>query len=48
VTGFAKVTRDMTDRKRAQEALIFQLSGALLANMDARSCWMRSRLLSAR
>jgi PAS domain S-box-containing protein len=35
VTGFAKVTRDMTNRKRAEEALIFQLSGALLANMDA-------------
>jgi transcriptional regulator with GAF, ATPase, and Fis domain len=35
VTGFAKVTRDMTDRKRVEEALIFQLSGALLANMDA-------------
>jgi PAS domain S-box-containing protein len=35
VTGFAKVTRDTTDRKRAEEALIFQLSGALLANMDA-------------
>jgi PAS domain S-box-containing protein len=35
VTGFAKVARDMTDRKRAEEALIFQLSGVLLANMDA-------------
>ncbi len=35
VTGYAKVTRDMTDRKRAEEALIFQLSGALLANVDA-------------
>jgi PAS domain S-box-containing protein len=35
ITGFAKVTRDTTDRKRAEEALIFQLSGALLANMDA-------------
>jgi PAS domain S-box-containing protein len=35
VTGYAKVTRDFTDRKRAEEALIFQLSGALLANMDA-------------
>ncbi len=35
ITGFAKVTRDMTDRKRAEGALIFQLSGALLADMDA-------------
>jgi len=41
VTGYAKVTRDFTDRKRAEEALIFQLSGALLANMDA------EKLLSA-
>jgi PAS domain S-box-containing protein len=41
VTGYAKVTRDFTDRKRAEEALIFQLSGALLANMDA------ARLLEA-
>ena len=28
VTGFAKVTRDVTDRKQAQEAVICQLSGA--------------------
>jgi PAS domain S-box-containing protein len=35
VTGYAKVTRDVTDRKRAEDALIFQLSGALLATMDA-------------
>ncbi|HSZ18130.1 MAG TPA: sigma 54-interacting transcriptional regulator [Terracidiphilus sp.] len=34
--GYAKVTRDFTDRKRAEEAVMLQLSGALLANMDAR------------
>lgn len=34
VTGFAKVTRDQTDRKRAEEAVMLQLSNALLANMD--------------
>ena len=36
VTGYAKVTRDITDRKRAQEAVMLQLSGALLANLDVR------------
>ena len=36
VTGFAKVTRDFTDRKRAEEAVMLQLSQALLANMDVR------------
>jgi PAS domain S-box-containing protein len=36
VTGYAKVTRDFTDRKRAQEALMLQLSSALLANVDIR------------
>jgi PAS domain S-box-containing protein len=36
VTGFAKVTRDFTDRKRAEEAVMLQLSGALLANVDVR------------
>ncbi|MGD0736197.1 MAG: sigma 54-interacting transcriptional regulator [Terracidiphilus sp.] len=35
IAGFSKVTRDFTDRKRAEEALISQLSTALLANMDA-------------
>ena len=34
LTGFAKVTRDFTDRKRADEALMLQLSTALLSNMD--------------
>lgn len=36
VTGFAKVTRDFTDRKRAAEAVMLQLSGALLDNVDVR------------
>ncbi|HWG19625.1 MAG TPA: sigma 54-interacting transcriptional regulator [Terracidiphilus sp.] len=36
ITGFAKVTRDHTDRKRAEEAVMLQLSNALLANMDVR------------
>jgi transcriptional regulator with GAF, ATPase, and Fis domain len=30
------VTRDYTDRKRAEEAVMLQLSGALLSNMDVR------------
>jgi PAS domain S-box-containing protein len=41
ITGYAKVTRDFTDRKRAEEAVMLQLSQALLANMDVR------KLLSA-
>lgn len=36
ITGYAKVTRDFTDRKRAEEAIMLQLSTALLANMDVR------------
>lgn len=36
VTGYAKVTRDFTDRKRAEEAVMLQLSAALLANVDVR------------
>jgi PAS domain S-box-containing protein len=34
--GYAKVTRDYTDRKRAEEAVMLQLSNALLANLDVR------------
>jgi PAS domain S-box-containing protein len=34
LTGYAKVTRDFTDRKRAEEAVMLQLSNALLANME--------------
>lgn len=37
LTGFAKVTRDFTDRKRAEEAVMLQMSSALLANMDVRT-----------
>ena len=36
ITGFAKVTGDRTDRKRAEEAVMLQLSAALLENMDVR------------
>jgi formate hydrogenlyase transcriptional activator len=34
LTGYAKVTRDFTDRKRAEEAVMLQLSNALLDNME--------------
>jgi formate hydrogenlyase transcriptional activator len=34
LTGYAKITRDFTDRKRADEAVMLQLSSALLHNMD--------------
>jgi GAF domain-containing protein len=36
LTGYAKVTRDFTDRKRAEEAVMLQLSNALLSSMDVR------------
>ena len=36
VTGFAKITRDETDRKQAQETVIAELSSVLLANVDIR------------
>jgi PAS domain S-box-containing protein len=35
-TGYAKVTRDITDRKRAQESVMLHLSSVLLANVDVR------------
>ncbi|MGB6690078.1 MAG: sigma 54-interacting transcriptional regulator, partial [Terracidiphilus sp.] len=41
ITGYAKVTRDITDRRSAEEAVMLQLSSALLENMDVR------KLLSA-
>jgi len=34
--GYAKVARDFTDRKRAEEAVMLQLSEALLENLDIR------------
>lgn len=41
LTGFSKITRDFTDRKRVQDALLLQLSEVLLSNVDIR------KLLSA-
>ncbi len=34
--GFSKVTRDFTDRKKAEEALVLQLSRAMLSDLDIR------------
>jgi formate hydrogenlyase transcriptional activator len=34
--GFAKVTRDFTDRKRAEEALLLEVTNALVSNLDVR------------
>ncbi len=36
ITGFSKVTRDVTERKQAQESMIAELSTLLLANVDIR------------
>ncbi len=36
VTGFAKVARDVTEHKQAQESVIAELSSLLLANVDIR------------
>ena len=41
VTGYAKVTRDVTETRQAQESVIAELSSLLLANVDIR------KLLSA-
>jgi PAS domain S-box-containing protein len=34
--GFSKVVRDFTERKRAQEALLLQITNTLIANLDVR------------
>ncbi|MGB7266275.1 MAG: PAS domain S-box protein, partial [Terracidiphilus sp.] len=36
LTGFAKITRDVTGQKQAQESVIAELSSLLLANVDIR------------
>ena len=36
LVGFSKVTRDFTDRKRAEESLVLELGRAVLANPDIR------------
>ncbi|MGA3129788.1 MAG: sigma 54-interacting transcriptional regulator [Terracidiphilus sp.] len=36
VTGFSKITRDVTERKQAQESVIAELSRLLLVNVDIR------------
>jgi PAS domain S-box-containing protein len=36
VTGFSKITRDVTEHKQAQESVIAQLSSLLLVNVDIR------------
>jgi PAS domain S-box-containing protein len=36
VTGYAKVTRDVTESKQAQESVVAELSSLLLANVDIR------------
>jgi PAS domain S-box-containing protein len=35
--GFAKVTRDFTERKQVEEALVLEISNALVSNLDYRN-----------
>jgi PAS domain S-box-containing protein len=36
LTGFSKITRDVTERRQAQESVLLELSNLLLANVDVR------------
>ncbi len=36
LTGFSKITRDVTERRQAQESVMLELSSLLLANVDIR------------
>ncbi len=36
MTGFSKITRDVTERRQAQESVMLELSNLLLANVDIR------------
>ena len=36
VIGFSKVTRDITERQRAQEALLLEVTNVLMSNLDIR------------